>query len=158
MPYRVRQKLKAADLMMRSSQYRSLAVQAIPTGTNVKITLATLVYNYGSTISISGNNTLTVNKTGLYAIGGGAQLEAMTGAWFCWVGNGSGTATSDRYVGDNKYGLAGGVPLSNVAKDMPLTAGTTLSLYVWHNHGSNRNIIVTAEQLPYLYARYLGDG
>jgi hypothetical protein len=155
MPFATGQELNAADLNLIAAKYMATAVQtSIATGTYTKITVATQVYNYGSSITISGNNTLTIGKTGLYAIGGVGTSQACFG----FIGSGSSTAVATRHAAADMYRLDGGLPAFCLSTDALLNQGDTLSMYVWHNHGSNRSTTVTSDVRPYLFARYLGDG
>lgn len=143
-----------------AAKYKATATQSIAYNTNTKITLGTAVYNLGSSLSITGNNTININKTGLYAFGGGLQMAGITGAaavCYCWIGLGTSTAAADRFAVANQSNLNGALPVFCLANEMQLSAGQSLSLYVWHNQNPNvaRDTAVAAELQPNLWVRYI---
>ncbi|MET0236474.1 MAG: hypothetical protein ABW224_17635 [Kibdelosporangium sp.] len=160
MPHATGDRLNASDLNLHAAKYASLAAQTIANTTLTKIVLATLRYNYGTAITINSPTftELTLTRTGLYAIGGGLQMAGMNNELYVWVGNSASTTPANRFAQQQIPNLSGDLPSISVSVDHYFSAGDKISLWCWHNHGSARDTTVTADILPYLYARYLGDG
>lgn len=119
------------------ARYQATSTQSIPNTTDTKINFPTATYTSGD-FTISGNNTLTCNRTGLITVHASLRMASAgggSGEVFMFIG--SGTSSTTRYAIDSKFETN---PVSmTIADEFRVTAGTQISLYVWQSGGGARS-------------------
>jgi hypothetical protein len=137
-----------ANLAAKYSRNVAQAISNVLPGTKVAYT--TVDYNQGSVVAES-SGVLTLNKTGLWALAANHNMATGTSIVYAWIGHGTNTAITDRYVQHIQSSSAD--LLGNALYvERRFTAGSTVAFWIWSN--ANRNTAVDVS--PWLSARYLG--
>lgn len=127
------------------NRYRNTALQTIASSTDVKLMFPTADFGpSGITASGTGNTDFTFNVTGWWSITACCMLNG-SGAAYLYVSSSS--STTSRFVQDNRTNRTGPDTM-NVATEYYFSSGSSVSIYVWHNTGSNQDTVVQAIAAP----------
>jgi len=110
------------------------ANQSIPTNTNTKVILQTEDYDPGDNFA---DSTFTAPVTGYYSVSGRVQVGNPTAGKRYYVYFRQNTSFVTSAVVEASDGGNLGIAIADI---LYLTAGDTLSLYFWHEKGSNETI------------------
>ena len=85
----------------------------------------------------------TATNTGSYLVCANLAFEAMTAGELCYVTcyTDKGEGTEVISIQKTEKVVTDGIHMVNVTKLIPLTAGQTFSVWAYHNHATDRNII-----------------